>query len=207
MGTVQCVHPANYLKLDPRQFAKIARGDLNRKQLDGIASLLPEINVSMLHEELTQFAREWPSLKHSTILPENRTVHAGATAPTMSEDNNGQLDEDDNVQIGEECAMDCNCIVGCLRVLVEYNMFSRAYINLYLVYKIVLTLPMTPVCCERSFSHLKMIKTRLRNALSQDNLEAHMLLNLNRQWTQEIDNADIIRKMCDNSTEMARLLL
>ena len=151
MGTVQCVHPANYLKLDPRQFAKIARGDLNRKQLDGIASLLPEKNVSMLHEELTQFAREWPSLKHSTILPENRTVHAGATAPTMSEDNNGQLDEDDNVQIGEECAMDCNCIVGCLRVLVEYNMFSRAYRNLYLVYKTVPTLPMTQLCCEHYF--------------------------------------------------------
>ena len=158
----------------------------------------------MLHEELTQFASKWPSLKHSTILQENRTVHAGATAPTMSEDNNGQLDEDDNVQIGEECAMDCNCIVGCLRVLVEYNMFSRAYRNLYLVCKTVLTLPMTQVCCERSFSHLKMIKTRLRNALSQDNLEAHMLLNLNRQWTQEIDNADIIRKMCDNSSQIRR---
>ena len=46
----------------------------------------------------------------------------------------------------------------------------------------------------------EMIKTRLRNALSQDNLEAHMLLNLNRQWTQEIDDADIMQKMCDNST-------
>jgi len=91
----------NSLKvLDPRQFAKIARADLNRKQLDGIANLLPEINVSTLHEELKQFAREWPSLslKHSTVHPENCTVHAGATARTMSEDNNGQWDEDDNVQ-------------------------------------------------------------------------------------------------------------
>ena len=105
-------------------------------------------------------------MKHSTILPENRTVHAGATAPTMSEGNSGQLHEDDNVQIGEECAMDC--IVGCWRVLVEYNMFSRAYRNLYLVYKTVLTLPTTQVCCERSFSHLKMIKTHLRNAFKSE---------------------------------------
>jgi len=47
-------------------------------------------------------------------------------------------------------------------------------------------------------------KTRLRNSFSQVNLESHMLLNLQQQWTQEIDNTDIIRKMCDNkSTEMA----
>jgi len=75
----------------------------------------------------------------------------------MSEDNKGQLDEDDNVQISEECAMDC--VVGWERVLaVQYTLFSKAYRHLYLVYKAVFTLPMTQVCCERSFSHLKMIK-------------------------------------------------
>jgi len=109
--------------------------------------------------------------------------------------------------ISEECAMDF--IVGCLLVLVEYNMFSRAYTNLYVVYKTVLTNLAYDASLLRAIIFASEDnKTRLRNGLSQNNLEMHMLLNLNREWTQEIDNSDIIRQMRDNnSTEMARLLL
>jgi len=46
-------------------------------------------------------------------MSQRTTVHAGATAPTMSEDNNGQWDEDDNVQIGEECTMWIALLVVC----------------------------------------------------------------------------------------------
>ena len=105
------------------------------------------------------------------------------------DDENCEGDAGSVDHIGNKCATDC--MTSCLRVLVDYNMFSSAYQNLYVVYKTVLTLPMTQVCCERSFSQLKMIKSRLRNSLRQDNLEACMLLSLNRQRTHEIDNQDV----------------
>ena len=164
---------------------------------------MPNIDVSKLQLELTQFAREWPSLKY----PIQNSVDTGDKAiydDQFDYDGEGIEGGGPVDHIGQECATDC--IISCLRVLVDYNMFSSAYQNLYIVYKTVLTMPMTQVCCERSFSQLKMIKSRLRNSLSQDNLDACMLLSLNRQWTHEIDNADIIQRMCDNSNEFRRLL-
>jgi hypothetical protein len=93
---------------------------------------------------------------------------------------------EDNAMTSLTKGCGADCLIGCLKVLADYNLFSSAYETLYVVYKTVLTLPMTQVCCERSFSQLKMIKTRLRNALRQDNLEAYMLMKLNRQWTDEV---------------------
>ena len=125
------------------------------------------------------------------------------------QDSNSNLDAEENSDQEEEVdAKGCgnDCLIGCLKVLVDCNLFSVAYETLYSVYKTVLTLPMTQVCCERSFSHLKIIKTRLRNALCQENLEAFMLMKLNRQWTDEVDNLSIINSMCENSGEFAKLL-
>jgi hypothetical protein len=189
--------------LDPRCFKEIGTGNIKMDQFEGVKRLLPDIDISKLHLELTQFAREWPSLKYPTVDIADNVSYDNPLAQDDEDcefDGEGPVDHD----IGKKCATDC--ILSCLHVLVDYNMFSSAYQNLYVVYKTVLTLPMTQVCCERAFSQLKMIKSRLRNSLRQDNLEACMLLCLNRQWTHEIDNQDVIQKMCDNSIEFCRLL-
>jgi hypothetical protein len=60
----------------------------------------------------------------------------------------------------------------CIYVLSRYNMHSAAYKNLYQVYKLALILPVTQVFCERTFSKLKLSKTRLRSTLSADHLES-----------------------------------
>ena len=190
--------------LDPRCFKEIGTGNIKRSQFDGVKRLLPDIDISKLQLELTQFAREWPSLKYPTQnsvdIADNATYDNQCDQDDEDCEGDGPVDHD----IGKKCATDC--IISCLRVIVDYNMFSSAYQNLYVVYKTVLTTPMTQVCCEQSFSQLKMIKSRSRNSLRQDNLEACMLLSLNRQWTHEIDNLDVIQKMCDNSIEFRRLL-
>ena len=187
--------------LDPRCFEVIGIGNIISSQFDGIKRLLPDIDISKLKLEVTQFAREWPSLKYP---PQNSVDIADKDDQCDQDDEDCEGDAGSVDHIGKKCATDC--MASCLRVLVDYNMFSSAYQNLYVVYKTVLTLPMTQVCCERSFSQLKMIKSRLRNSLRQDNLEACMLLSLNRQWTHEIDNQNVIQKMCDNSIEFRRLL-
>lgn len=175
--------------LDPRNFQVLSRGNIDIEKFDGIRQLLPEIDLSKLQLELAQFAREWPSLKNPTLT-------------TVMREPDIKDDSDENSE--EECATDC--LMGCLRILVDYNMFSVAYEALYVVYKTVLTLPITQVCCERCFSQLKIIKSRLRSSLCQENLEAYMLLKLNRQWTHEVDNLSIIQKMCETSKQFSMLL-
>ena len=53
------------------------------------------------------------------------------------EDEKGEISDDDKQKCGQ------NCLINCLKVLVDYNLFSVAYETIYVVYKTVLTLPMT----------------------------------------------------------------
>lgn len=55
-------------------------------------------------------------------------------------------------------------------VLTKYNLYCQTYSNLYLAYKYVLTLPSTQVTCERLFSQLQNIKTRLFSQLTDSKL-------------------------------------
>lgn len=48
--------------------------------------------------------------------------------------------------------------------------------NLYILLKIAITLPVTSVSTERSFSKLKLIKTKLRTTMGEDRLESLMTI-------------------------------
>lgn len=49
--------------------------------------------------------------------------------------------------------------------------------NLYMVFKIALTLPVGSVQTERTFSKLKIIKNRLRSTMANDRLESLMIIS------------------------------
>ena len=56
-------------------------------------------------------------------------------------------------------------------------MFATVYPDLVFAYKYLLTLSVSQVLCERSFSKLKFILNRLRSSLNQEHLEAFMLMS------------------------------
>ena len=70
----------------------------------------------------------------------------------------------------------------------------------------MLTLSTTQVACERSFSTLKFVKNWLRATLSDDNLEALMLMVVNREILVHIDNKDIMNGIRKKSNNLAKLL-
>ena len=85
-------------------------------------------------------------------------------------------DEEETEFIGgtgtEEHREHCkNCPSCVYLLLIEYNMLTNTFKYIGLAYQYLLTLSVTQVACERSFSTLKLIKTHMRNMLSQDNLE------------------------------------
>ncbi len=85
--------------------------------------------------------------------------------------------EDEGVEIRcKECPLCNECSLCCYQILGRFNLMSNAYHLLGLAYKFLLTLSIPQVACECTLSMLKFIKTRLRSKLSQEHLEAFMLM-------------------------------
>ena len=113
----------NLVLLDPRNFKAIIHEEFKNNRLKDILKLIPTIDISKLKSELSQFAREWPSLKNPTLLRD------------IQDNNNylddGDEDENDSDQGPEHKRKAKGCgtdgLIGCLKVLVDCNLFSAAY--------------------------------------------------------------------------------
>ena len=86
-------------------------------------------------------------------------------------------------------------------------MYCRSYPLLYKTYKVILTLFVTQVGCERTFSKLRYVKNRLRNQLSEDRLDSLLLMRVERDVLLRISNHTIIDELAKINAEMRRLLL
>ena len=86
---------------------------------------------------------------------------------------------------------------------------STAYENLYLAYKYLMTLSFTQCSCERSFSRLKLVKSRLRSTLKQCNLESLMLIAVEREISYKLknDKENILDSYAKTSKELSEYLL
>ena len=85
-------------------------------------------------------------------------------------------------------------------------MLTDAYHVIGLGYKFLLTLSVTQVACERSFSVLKYIKSRLRSALSQEHLEAFMLMATEKDILMALDTDVVIDRVAERSELLRKLL-
>ena len=105
------------------------------------------------------------------------------------------------------CSSCKNCAICVHLILSQYNLLTDAYHVIGLAYKFLLTLSITQVACERSFSTLKFVKNRLRSSLSQDNLEAFMLMCTEKEILMSISNDTVIDKVAETSALLRRLLM
>ncbi|CAL9702122.1 unnamed protein product [Knipowitschia caucasica] len=104
------------------------------------------------------------------------------------------------------CSSCKNCPICCYTILRRYNLLTDAYHLIGLAYKYLLTLSVTQVACERTFSILKFVKNRLRTSLSQEHLEAFLLMSAEKEILMELDSDDIIDKVAETTKLMQRLL-
>src|SRR4029434_10211351 len=91
--------------------------------------------------------------------------------------------------------------------LSQYNLLTDAYHVIGLAYKFLLTLSITQVACERSLSTLTFGKNRLQSSLSQDNLEAFVLMCTEKEILMSISNDTVIDKVAETSALLRRLLM
>ena len=121
-----------------------------------------------------------------------------------------------NFELGEECiqfrelVMEINSTESVLTTPQHFMTFLRSkkivatYPNLENCLRIYLTILSANTTGERSFSRLKLIKTCLRNSISQENLNSEAIICLNNDLLHKVDKNKIIdefatlkaRKMC-----------
>ncbi len=70
--------------------------------------------------------------------------------------------------------------------------YSEIFPEVYNLAKILLQLPVGTATVERSFSHMKMIKTRLRNRLSDENLIHLMRIAIEGPDLSEVNFNEIL---------------
>lgn len=100
-----------------------------------------------------------------------------------------------------------NCIFCYYQILWKYNLYAKAYTELFLAYKFLLTLSITQVQCERTFSKLKYILNRLRSNLSQEHVEEFIIMSCEKNILYSLQNVDIIEYIAQSSNLMKQLLI
>jgi len=88
------------------------------------------------------------------------------------------------------------------------QIFASRVTNLYIAYQqYLLTLSFSQVSCERAFSKLKIIKTRLRASLGNDKLETFMLMSSEKDVLDSITIDDLIHELVKDCQFFAKMLL
>ena len=168
-------------------------------------SLRGKVECSALRNQLVSFAYSFESL--AKTLPEEydrKIINEGSFADELNEKEE-QLEDAMVINHGpcRQRGITCRqCIPCAFQVLYKYSLNSTSYNDLYVAYQYLLTLAVTQVECERVFSKLKLIKTRLRARMTQENLESSMLMSVQHEYMNLITSDEIIDKLAATSKLM-----
>ncbi|XP_073133860.1 uncharacterized protein [Henckelia pumila] len=77
------------------------------------------------------------------------------------------------------------------------------YPNAYIVYRVLLTIPITVASTERSFSKLNLIKTYLRSTMSQERLNGLAMLSIEKKIVEKVDYANLINTFASKAARRA----
>jgi hypothetical protein len=181
--------------LNPTNYRKVSQGRMSGLSLSVLAKL-SDIEEVTLKEELVHFMDVHQHIMESPL-------------PLAGEEH--ELEQDDEQLSNTNppaCSGNCMSCLGCImKMLVDYRYHCRTYNSLYHCLKTALTLPCTVVSCERAFSKLKYVKSRLRSSLSQELTEALLVCSVKTDLLRSITDDEVYTKLSTKSSEMKKLLM
>ncbi|KAL4148352.1 hypothetical protein QTP88_002616 [Uroleucon formosanum] len=181
--------------LDPKNFKSIKNG-LPDNSLVKLGELT-NIGVHILASELHQFAIQFDAITKTF----NETM---SDIDDQYHDYGSDSEREQSTKESLDCKVCNNCLRCAFNILYDMVQQSCSFNNIYYAYKFVLILPCTQVTCERTFSKLKNIKTKLRSLISQDIMETLLLINIERDFI--VDKDMVINNVAKSSTELTRIL-
>ncbi len=164
--------------LEPRRFQEVEEQLRNDPKLFSKIAKMSEVNLAQLRQELQSFTQVYKEISSAAVIE----MASGGIFEEESAQVQVQVDMEVSEQSEEEAntgippattslkaattclegSKPCQVCVPCaFKTLHMYNMHVSSYPALYVAYKIVMTLSRTQVSCERLFSKLKIIKSRL----------------------------------------------
>jgi len=143
--------------------------------------------------------------RYSELVSKNKSRYDDDSDGDNDDDCNDDGDGDE-----EACKInhhDKNSCINCYyKLILHYNLFNGVCFRLLLCYKLKLTLSITQVSCERSFSKLKALTIYLRSNLTQDHLESFMLIAMEKDNLISSDPEDIIDVIATKSLKFQKIL-
>lgn len=186
--------------LDPKNFKKMLNNfslDMSTTSLTKLADVTKS-SRSELITELKQFATNYDVFKLSLV--KDRDANLSCEEQWLA-GNDGSLCQ---IETNVKCSQ---CLSCAFTVLYDLSSQSGLFNNLYSAYKYLLSIPCTQVSCERVFSKLKIIKTKLRNSLGQELLSNLILMNCERDLFKIINKNQVIDEIACSSEELKTKLM
>lgn len=216
IADVQYLHPSYFINI---------KNTMPPNALKLIGNLI-NVDFKVLQNELLSFSRIFPNIIGSISQRTSNLIDSTKSKVietdieeendyindfnSNSADSNELLYDEDEKHLNikaKHTVEECNqCLICCYKMLYKYNMHSIAYTNIYLAYEYASTLSFTQVNCERAFSKLKLIKTRLRATLEQEKLEAFMMMSVEKELLHEVKFEEILTYIKNSSSLMNKML-
>lgn len=163
-----------------------------------------KVDSKVLVSELNHFA------KHFSNLLKVESVYDSIEDLVLSDvdEEEGHDDDDERVPKCSIKKKPCNkCLKCCFLLLSKLNLHVSTYSNLHRAYEYFMTLPCTQVECERTFSKLRIVKSRLRSALKQKLLEPLLFMFVERELTFDLNVDEIVLSFGRSTAELRRHLI
>ena len=81
-----------------------------------------------------------------------------------------------------------------------------AYVNIYTILQILITIPISSSSCERSISTLRNLRTYLRNTTVQDRLNGLALMHAHREMELDLQKIDLFANLHPRRMRMENIL-
>jgi len=168
------------------------------------------VDRNTLVSEYLQFVVNYKEIESTIKLKPN--LHTIINDNDFGEVGNSSDENDIDFSLYDEeekqtpnCSKQNLASVGKLFKLFCTASLQNVFPNLYITLKINVTLPVSSCTVERSFSKLKLIKTKLRTTLCQDRLE--QLVKISCEPDICLDKDKIIDTFASKSTPLTKLLI
>ncbi|XP_060856753.1 uncharacterized protein LOC132934470 [Metopolophium dirhodum] len=200
--------------LSRRRIREIKRNPnaLPQDSFEKLCSMYTMMDRDILITEYKLFCNNFTEIESSVLLP--RALNGSFISCEDQNDEEYDIDVNPNIDMDddndddrdrtEQIKTNMTSTLQIFKIFCTANL-ATVFPNLFYVIKLSVTLPVTSCSVERSFSKLKLIKTKLRTSMIQDRLEH--LIKISCERDIQPNNENIIISMAGKSSVLNKGLM